>query len=236
MVPPLRLRRSDDALYLRRREAQGDVSESRVEKIYLTYSYNSGIMGHKEVNNMDLKTEFIKTVQTNIQREGINDLMEWLEDTDFYTAPASTRFHGAEEGGLLLHSMNVYCQLKRLCGFYGLEVSEESIAIVALFHDLCKVGCYKTEMRWKKDENDKWVQYPTYKFEEDFAYGGHGSKSVFLVMSFMKLFPDEAAAINCHMGQWDATQYSNPSEAYSRNHLAWLLHVADEAADFILGT
>lgn len=236
MVLPLRLRRSDDALYLRRRETQGDVLGSRMEKIYLTYSYSSDTMGHKEVNNMDLKTEFIKTVKTNIQREGIDDLMKWLEDTDFYTAPASTRFHGAEEGGLLLHSINVYCQLKRLCDFYGLEVSEESIAIVALFHDLCKVGCYKTEMRWRKDANDKWEQYPTYKFEEDFAYGGHGSKSVFLVMSFMKLHPDEAAAINCHMGQWDATQYSNPSETYSRNHLAWLLHVADEAADFILGT
>ena len=183
---------------------------------------------------MDLKTEFIKTVNTNIQREGIEDLMTWLDSTDFYTAPASTRFHGAEAEGLVMHSLNVYCQLKKLVKAYELDVTDESVAIIALFHDLCKVGCYKTEMRWRKDANNQWEQYPTYKFDEDYAFGGHGSKSVYLVMSFMKLLPDEAAAINCHMGQWDATQYSNPTEVYSRNHLAWLLHVADEAANFIL--
>lgn len=182
---------------------------------------------------MELKTEFEKAVRNSITREGIDDLMAWLEQTDFYTAPASTKFHGAFEGGLVMHSLNVYCQLKKLAQVYDLDASDESIAIVALFHDLCKVGCYKTEMRWKKDENDKWVQYPVYKFDEDFAYGGHGSKSVYLVQSFMKLAPYEAAAINCHMGQFDATTYSNPSEVYDRNPLAWLLHVADEATNYI---
>lgn len=183
---------------------------------------------------MDLKEEFIRIVEQNIQREGIDHLMSWLQTSDFYTAPASTKYHGAFEGGLVMHSLNVYSQLKRLCEFYSLDVTQESIAIVALFHDLCKVGYYKTEMRWRKDANDKWEQYATYKHEEDFAFGGHGSKSVFLVMNFMKLTPDEASAINCHMGQFDATQYSNPSEVYSRNHLAWLLHVADEAATYLM--
>lgn len=182
---------------------------------------------------MDIKEEFKKTVKNNITREGIDDLMEWLEHSDFYTAPASTRHHGAEEGGLVFHSLNVYCQLKRLCDFYGCEASQESIAIVALFHDLCKVGCYKTEMRWRKDDNNQWEQYATYKFEEDFAYGGHGSKSVYLVQSFIPLMPSEASAINCHMGQFDATQYSNPSTVFERNHLAWLLHVADEADAYL---
>jgi hypothetical protein len=107
------------------------------------------------------------------------------------------------------------------------------VAIVALFHDICKVGCYKTQMRWRKDQHNRWEQYPTYKFEEDFPYGGHGSKSVYLVQNFMKLNPEEAVAINCHMGQWESTAYGKPSEAYRNNHLAWLLHVADEAADFI---
>ena len=179
---------------------------------------------------MDLKEEFIRIVEQNIQREGIDNLMSWLQTSDFYTAPASTKYHGAFEGGLVMHSLNVYSQLKKLCEFYSLDVTQESIAIVALFHDLCKVGYYTTEMRWRKDANDKWEQYATYKHEEAFAFGGHGSKSVFLVMNFMKLTPDEASAINCHMGQFDATQYSNPSEVYSRNQLAWLLHVADEAA------
>lgn len=183
---------------------------------------------------MDLKQEFLSIVDHNINRDGIWQLTEWLANTDFFTAPASTRYHGAHEGGLVLHSLNVYSQLKKLCKWYECDAPDESIAIVALFHDLCKVGLYKTEMRWRKDKNNQWEQYPTYKHDEDFAYGGHGAKSVFLVQSFMRLAPDEAAAINCHMGQWDATTYSNPTEVYRRNKLAWLLHVADEAADFLM--
>jgi hypothetical protein len=113
------------------------------------------------------------------------------------------------------------------------QYSNESIAIVSLFHDFCKIGVYKTEMRWRKDENNQWEQYATWKFDEDFAYGGHGSKSVYLVQSFLQLSPDEAAAINCHMGAWDSTTYSNPSPVFERNKLAWLLHVADEAATYL---
>lgn len=183
---------------------------------------------------MEPKKEFIKIVSNNVNRSGLTDLLAWLENTDFYTAPASTRFHGCFEGGLVLHSLNVYSQLKKLCKWYDCNASEESIAIVSLFHDFCKIGCYKSEMRWRKDKNNQWEQYPTWKFEEDFAYGGHGAKSVFLVQSFMKLTPEEASAINCHMGQWDATTYSNPTSVYERNKLAWLLHVADEAADFLM--
>ena len=183
---------------------------------------------------MDLKLEFSRIVDTYIKREGIQDFTEWLWNTDFFLAPASTRYHGCFEGGLAMHSLNVYSQLKKLCKWYNCDVSDESIAIVALFHDVCKIGCYKTEMRWRKNSSSQWEQYPTYKFEEDFAYGGHGAKSVFLVQSFMKLTPEEASAINCHMGQWDATTYSNPTVVFERNLLAWLLHVADEAADFIV--
>ena len=189
---------------------------------------------------MDSKEEFIRIATQNIERAGIADLLEWMEKTDFYTAPASIKYHGAFEGGLVVHSLNVFTQLHYLAGFYGLGEDDgianpdESIAITALFHDICKVGCYKTDMRWRKDANNRWEQYPTWKFEEDFAYGGHGSKSVYLVQSFMRLTPEEASAINCHMGQWEATQYGNPSTVFERNKLAWLLHVADEAADFLM--
>ena len=183
---------------------------------------------------MDLKAEFTRIATENIHRDGLSDLMEWLDTTDFYTAPASTRYHGAYEGGLAVHSLNVYVQLQKLCEWYGCEATQESIAIVSLFHDLCKVGFYKTEMRWRKDANNQWEQYPTWTVNEDFAYGGHGSKSVYLVQSFMKLSPDEASAINCHMGAWDSSTYSNPSEVFCRNKLAWLLHVADEAATYTM--
>ena len=181
---------------------------------------------------MDLVTEFKGIVEKRIERDGISDLMGWLETTDFYTAPASTRFHGAEEGGLLMHSLNVYSHLKRLCKWYECEASDESIAIVALFHDLCKVNYYTTEMRWRKDANNQWEQYTVYSVKEDFCYGGHGSKSVYLVQNFLRLTPDEASAINCHMGAWDMSPYSKPGDVYERNLLAWLLHVADEAATY----
>ena len=182
---------------------------------------------------MDTKRVFIELVRTYIDRAGIDDLVAWLETTDFFTAPASTKYHGAYEGGLVMHSLNVHSQLKKLCHFYECEASLESIAIVALFHDLCKIGTYKVEMRWRKNDQNQWEQYPTFVRKEDFKFGGHGSKSVYLIQHFMPLDPEEAAAINCHMGQWEATQYGNPSEVYEVNRLAWLLHVADEAATYI---
>ena len=185
---------------------------------------------------MDLQQEFEQLARKYIHRDGVNELLTWLAETDFYRAPASARYHGAYEGGLVMHSLNVYSQLKKLCGWYGCGASEETIAIVALFHDLCKVGVYKTELRWRKNQQNNWEQYSTYRYEEDFAYGGHGSKSVYLVMSFMALTPDEASAINCHMGAWDSTTYSNPSPVYERNLLAWLLHVADEADAYTVNT
>ena len=182
-------------------------------------------------------TDFEVIVAENIHRDGIEELMAWLKGTDFYSAPASTRYHGAYAGGLAVHSVAVYRWLKSLVdsGLFELDLSEreETIAIVALFHDICKVGTYKTEMRWRKDEFNRWEQYETYRHDEDFSFGGHGSKSVYLIQNFMKLKPDEAVAINCHMGQWDATTYSNVSAAFEKCTLAWLLHVADEAADYI---
>lgn len=186
---------------------------------------------------MDMKETFESTARQWIHRDGIEDLLGWLESTDFYTSPASSRFHGACEGGLVMHSMNVYCRLRSLGKFYGLDDKEdhsEPEAVVALFHDLCKVGTYKVSTRNVKDDRTgQWTKVPFYKSEEDFAYGGHGSKSVFLVQSFMKLSPDEAAAINCHMGSWDRQDYGKPGEVFERNMLAWLLHVADEAATYI---
>lgn len=191
---------------------------------------------------MTAQDEFKAIAQDRITRDGIGDLMKWLDDSDFYTAPASTRYHGAHEGGLVEHSLNVYKRLRQLAATYdygagSLEAEwdslEESIAIVSLFHDLCKVGYYTTEMRWRKDQFNRWEQYPTYKKQENYPFGGHGSKSVYLVQHFMKLKPEEASAINCHMGAWDKSDYGNPSEVYDVNLLAWLLHVADEAATYI---
>ena len=183
---------------------------------------------------MSVQQEFTLRVEQLITREGISDLLQWLKNSDFFTAPASTRFHGAHEGGLAEHSIAVHDRLIQLCSWYGLETSAETIAIVALFHDICKVGMYKVAMRnVKNDVTGQWEKKPYYTKDEDFAFGGHGSKSMYLVMHFMQLTPEEAVAINCHMGAWDSNVYSNPSDAYEQNKLAWLLHVADEAATYI---
>lgn len=178
---------------------------------------------------------FCETYQKYIKRDGADKLLKWLENTDFFTAPASTRFHGDYTGGLSEHSQNVFDELVRLLKAYPeVKVSAETAAIVSLLHDVCKADCYKTEMRNKKDENGKWIQVPFYTFDEDFPYGGHGSKSVYIVQSFMKLTDEEAVAINCHMGFSDRQPGDfSLGKAYERYPLAWLLHVADEAATYI---
>ena len=83
-------------------------------------------------------------------------------------------------------------------------------------------------------EGNVWVKRPFYKFQEDFAYGGHGSKSVFQIMKYIDLTEEEAVAINCHMGFADRSpgDYSL-GNAYEQYPLAWLLHVADESATYI---
>lgn len=183
---------------------------------------------------MNRKEDFIRIFTSHIKRPGADKLLAWLEESDFFTAPASTRFHGNYEGGLCEHSVNVYEELVRLLKAYPeVRVTAETAAIVTLLHDLCKIGCYKQELRNQK-VGGVWVQRPVYVFQEDFCYGGHGSKSVFLAQKHMNLTEQEATAINCHMGSWDRSpgDYSL-GPAFEQYPLAWLVHVADESATYI---
>lgn len=181
---------------------------------------------------MDPKEKFLSICRERIHREGLEDLLAWLEKSDFFTAPASSRYHNDHQGGLVEHSINVYEELLRLMDAYGeIDVSLESAAISALFHDLCKVNFYTVEKRNRKNDQGQWESYDYYTIKEKFAFGGHGSKSVFLVSQFMKLRPEEAVAINCHMGIGDGDKYVGSS--YEQFPLAWLVHVADEAATFL---
>jgi hypothetical protein len=195
-----------------------------------------------------MKEEFLAVVNARIQREGIHDLLEWLEDSDWYAAPASTRFHLCKEGGLLEHSMNVYRRLLALCeAEYGeLDGGQhETAAIIALFHDLCKIDFYKPEWRNVKVYQEKgskfdnggrfdWETKLGYTVDEGFCYGYHGPKSTFLIERFIRLTPEEAAAVSCHMGAFDRSpnDYSI-SNAFERYPLALLLHMADCLASFI---
>ena len=180
---------------------------------------------------MDNKERFL-SLCGEIKRDGINELMRWLERSDFYTAPASSRFHSSYKGGLLEHSLNVYDELKRLLSAYPeIKVSEESVIISALFHDLCKVNFYSTEKRNRKNDQGQWESYDAYVPKEKFCFGGHGSKSIYIVQSFIKLSPEEATAINCHMGAFDDNKYVG--NAFEQCPFAWLLSVADQSATYL---
>lgn len=183
---------------------------------------------------MEESKERFEKLLLHTEREGINELLEWLETKGFYDAPASTKFHGAFRGGLLAHSLSVYDHLVRLCAVYPeADINEDSAIITALLHDICKVGVYKQELKHRKDEHGRWEDYYGYTFDEQFCFGGHGSKSVFLAQHFIKLTPEEGAAINSHMSCWDGNK--DAGKAYEQFPLAWLLHVADEASTFMEG-
>jgi len=176
--------------------------------------------------------ELFKSMCGRIRRDGIEDLMRWLDSSDFYTAPASTKYHGAEPGGLLAHSINVYYELVKILSVYPqIKVPEESVLIAALFHDLCKVNFYKTELRNRKNEYGVWEKVEAYTVDEKFRFGGHGSKSVFLIQNFMRLTPEEAVAINCHMGLAD-NEYVG--QAYEQHPFALFVSWADQAAAFLV--
>lgn len=184
------------------------------------------------------KEKFIEIYNSNINREGADKLLDWLHKSDFFTAPASTRFHLAVEGGLCTHSINVY---NRLLQLYTMEFGEpdkkalESITISALLHDLCKVNFYAVSSRNVKDETTGvWSKQPYYTVEEKLQFGYHGAKSAFLVERFMRLEIPEAISIANHMGAYDRPNgdYSIGG-AFEGYTLALLLSFADQMASFI---
>ncbi len=190
---------------------------------------------------MNARERFIELYRQHIHREGADKLLEYLDSksSDFFTAPASTRFHSAYEGGLVEHSLNVYDCLRhyldrpRMKETYGLEYSDESIAIVSLLHDLCKVNCYKPGTRNVKDENGKWKTVPTYEFDDKLPYG-HGEKSVYILSGYMRLTREEAFAIRYHMGFSGTDDIRNVGNAFEMFPLALALSVADMEATYYM--
>lgn len=186
-----------------------------------------------------MKEEFIKIFTENIKREGSKELLDYLRSTDFFTAPASTRFHSNVEGGLVEHSVKVYNRFKKLILLefgenYQDKISDESIAIIALLHDICKTNYYKQEMRNTKVDG-VWVQVPFYTADDPLPYG-HGEKSVYMISGFMKLTREESMAINWHMGAFDArVSQANYvlSNAFYKFPIALLFHIADVQATYL---
>ena len=187
----------------------------------------------------DKKEEFLTIFDEQIHRQGAADLKNYLLRSDFFTAPASTRYHCAYEGGLCEHSINVYRRLlanvkMQFGDEWESKVSHESVAVCGLLHDLCKIDFYKLDYRNVK-ENGEWQRKPYFTREEALPFG-HGEKSVYIAGGLIKLTREEAMAINWHMGGFDTRvrggDYS-VSDAYRMFPLAVLLHAADLEATYI---
>ena len=171
----------------------------------------------------------------------IQQSMEWLDSdaSDFFTAPSSTRFHGAYEGGLVEHSLNVYECLKdylnrpRTKELYGMDYTPETIAVTALLHDICKVGFYAVDYRNAKNEQGVWEKVPYYTVRDTLPYG-HGEKSVYMIQSFMRLTRDEAFAIRYHMGFSGNEDKNSVGRALEMFPLALAVNVADMEATYYL--
>lgn len=192
---------------------------------------------------MTSKERFIEIYNRYIKREGADKLLEYLLSpaSDFFTAPASARFHSSYEGGLVDHSLNVYDCLgsylhaPRTVEIIGTTYSEESIAIVSLLHDLCKVGVYKKGFRNVKDEKGMWQRVDTFEYDDQLPYG-HGEKSVYIISGYMRLTREEAFAIRYHMGYSSTEDPRNVSAAFEMFPLAFALSTADSEATYFVET
>lgn len=174
---------------------------------------------------------FINLCNIYIKRKGIKEMLDYLDRTDFYTAPCSTKYHLNIKGGLCKHSINVMDALFMQCALLNVNVTDETIAIVSLFHDICKINTYKEDLKWSKDEGGQWVQIPCYTFEEKYAFG-HGEKSAIMVQHFLDVTPYELQAINAHMGFSDQRGPQLIGNIFKQNQLAVALHFADMVATY----
>lgn len=190
---------------------------------------------------MDNKSKFIEIYNNKIKREGSDKLLEYLLSSysDFFTAPSSARYHGSHPEGLVEHSLNVYWCLNDYLSRpttqekYNMHYDDESIAIAALLHDLCKINCYKEGFRNVKNDAGIWEKVPTYDFDDQLPYG-HGEKSVYIISGFMKLKREEAFAIRYHMGFSGIEDKKSIGSVFKMFPLAFALSVADMEATYYL--
>ena len=184
-----------------------------------------------------MKEQFLELLRST-NREGIEELINFLEKTDFFTAPASTRFHGNHEGGLLEHSLKVYEILKHKVEncIIPITIGEDSIILIALLHDLCKANFYKIDYRNAKNALGVWEKVPYYTVDDTIPYG-HGEKSVMMATEYIKLTPEEKYSIRWHMGYSEPKeQYNTLVVAFNKYPIALLTHEADVEATTFFNT
>lgn len=193
---------------------------------------------------MDKKTEFLQIFTERVTRDYADTLLAWLvNETDFFEAPASTKRHGAHPGGLVEHSLNVYNRLREIAcrdilkggpGFLD-EETEETVAVLALLHDVCKANSYHMETKRRRTPGGVWEDYQAYTFRNPLPLG-HGEKSLFLIERHMDLTNEEALAIRWHMGAYDAAAKADTRDlgaATAMTPWVWRLQEADMCATWV---
>ena len=177
-----------------------------------------------EQEKIEENKQLFITLLRGTGRKGIDNVIEGIEKLGFFKAPASSRFHLAEEGGLLQHSLNVYEQAVQIRAvqvnmFPGLEnkLWPESIAIAALLHDVCKAEVYKQVYKFRKDKDDRWEKYLAYENDQSHCPLGHGEKSVIRLLRMgLDLTEDEIYAIRWHMSSWDLSDYRDSRDCFDK--------------------
>ena len=197
-----------------------------------------------KVDNIDRFEQLL--MSTN--RTGTDKLIEFLRKSDFYIAPASTKYHLSCEGGLLQHSLNVYDALiskVKNNPTWQQDFNPASLIVTALLHDLCKTYFYVSEVKNRKvykengskmDSNGRydWESYMGYTIEDQFPYG-HGEKSVMMIEQFIRLSPEERYAIRWHMGFSEPKEnWNSLGKTYEKYPLALALSEADLEATYLM--
>ena len=176
-------------------------------------------------NTEENKVRFINLLKST-NRTSIENVIDWLESTDFFEAPASTQYHENYTGGLCEHSLKVYDTFEKLHQAFNLDININSIIIMSLLHDVCKAGCYHKEKKNVKI-GQNWTQVDYWKFDDNNPIG-HGHKSVIEIQKTGFILTDlEINSIVAHMNGYEESKYFSASNVYSKDNLTLWLHVAD---------
>lgn len=182
---------------------------------------------------LETKNKIIELLNST-GRKGIENVIKYLEESDFFVAPASTKYHGNYDGGLAEHSTYVYQLFKEKNERFNLGLSDESVIITAILHDFCKINFYNKQTCWRKNDSNRWESYEGYKVQDDFPIG-HGEKSVIMLQCFIRLSKAEIMMIRWHMGNTEpAEMMMNISNAFKLIPAAAALHTADMEASYLL--
>ena len=195
-------------------------------------------MSERSCMYCDDKERFVSILRAT-NRAGIANVIAGLEELGFFMAPASTRFHGSFPGGLMLHSLNVYDQAVLLRDAelkvrpdLANVLTDDTIAIAALLHDVCKAEVYKEVEKFRKDKDNQWEKYKTYTVDYSFMPLGHGEKSVIRLLRWgLEMTDAEVLAIRWHMQAFDLSDSLEARASYSQASMSCPLLAILIAAD-----